>query len=186
MSNTPESKRQTLLVQAKTISWSFHKDVLSLLKEKSIDEAGLDTIDGYLKAIALVSDMNVYKKMRDEASREQHCVRCHDEFSKDTNGPDSCVIPHVFDGDDYQRWGYGLRYTSKCCGEGATVTEETPGNCDYEDLDRLGKCFKGYHTTSVTAVKYNGINTTRCKLEGGNCVNEYIGYDSDDDPVFDF
>jgi hypothetical protein len=185
MSNTLESKRQTILVQANTVSPSFHHDVLALLEEKSVDKAGLDTISGYLKAVALVSNMNSYKMMKEEASREQHCVRCHDEFTEEYNDPDSCVIPHVFDGDDYQRWGGGLRYTSKCCGEGATVLEETPGNCDYEDLDRLGKCFKGRHTTSVKAVRYNDINIVRCKLEGGECATEYIG-DDDDEPVFNY
>jgi len=185
MSNTLESKRQTTLVEASTISPSFHRDVQALLKDKSVNKAELDTINDYLKAIALVSGMNSYKTMKEEGSREQHCVRCHDEFTKDSNGPGSCIIPHVFDGDDYQHWGGGIRYTSKCCGEGATVLEETPGNSDYEDLDRLGKCFEGRHTTSVKAVRYNDINIVRCKLEGGECVTEYI-VDDDDEPVFNY
>lgn len=184
MSNALERKRQTILVQAETISPSFHEDVLALLEEKSVDNAGLKTIGGYLKAVALVSDMNSYKTMKEEASREQHCVRCHDEFTKDSNGPDSCVIPHVFDSEDYQRWGTGLRYTSECCGEGATILDETPGNDDYIDLDEIGKCFEGYHTTSVMAVQYNEINIVRCKLEDDQCVTEYIG--DDDEPVFDY
>lgn len=59
--------------------------------------------------------------------------------------------------------------------------EETPGNSDYEDLDRLGKCFVGHHTTSVNAVQYNDINIVVCELEDGECVTAFI---KDDDPVF--
>ena len=182
MSTTFESKRRATLAAAHNISPSFHNDVLVLLKDKSVNNIELDTINGYLKAVALVSDMNSFKRMKDEGSKEQHCVRCHDTFTKDGNGPRSCVIPHIFDGDDYQRWGYGLRYTSRCCGEGATLLDESLGNCDYEDLDRLGKCFVGRHTTSVKAVQYNEINILLCELEDGECVTDSI--DGDDDPVF--
>jgi len=181
MSTTFESKWWGILAKAHIISPSFHKDVLALLEDESVTNVELDTVDGYLKAIALVSDLNSYKRMKDEGTKERHCVRCHDAFTKDDNGLRSCIIPHVFDGDKYQRWGYGVRYISDCCGERATLLEETPGNCDYEDLDRLGKCFVGHHTTSVKAVQYNEINIVACKLEDGECVTEYI---EDDEPVF--
>jgi len=182
MSTTLESKRQTTFAQAITISPSFHADVLALLKDISVGKVELDTINGYLKAVALVSDTNSYKTMKEEGSKEQHCVRCHYSFTKDSNGPDACVIPHILDGEDYQRWGYGIRYTSKCCGEGATLLEENPGGCDYEDLDRLGKCFIGRHTTSVKAVGYNDINIVPCEFEDDECITECL--DEDDDPIF--
>jgi hypothetical protein len=173
---------ESTLVQAYTISLSFHQDILALLEDESVDKAELDTINGYLKAVALVSGMNRYRTMKEKGSTEQHCVRCHNTFTKDSNDSDSCVIPHIFDGDDYHHWGYGVRYTSECCGEGATLLEETIGNCDYEDLDRLGKCFVGRHTTSVKTAGYNNINIFPCKLEDGECDTEVI--DEDDDPVF--
>ena len=121
--------------------------------------------------------------MKDEGSKDRQCVRCHDTFTKDDNDPGSCVIPHVFDGDKYQRWGYGVRCTSDCCGERTSLLGETPGNGDYKDLDRLGKCFVGRHTTSVTSVKavqYNKINIVVCEFEDGECVTEFI---EDDDPI---
>ncbi|KIM49670.1 hypothetical protein M413DRAFT_438833 [Hebeloma cylindrosporum] len=143
-----QRKRDTIDKQARGISQTFHKDVLAILSDKStIDEAELDTILAYLKAVALVSNTNTYKAMKEAALKPRHCLRCHGSFTEDDNGPRACVIPHVFDGEDYRRSAGGITYISRCCGEGATVFEDPPGNGVYEDFDQLGKCFVGRHTT---------------------------------------
>ena len=60
---------------------------------------------------------------------------------------------------------------------------ENPGNADYEDLDRLGKCVEGRHTTCVKAARYDSNSFLSCKLEGGKCVTDFIEGD-DDEPIF--
>ncbi|KIM49657.1 hypothetical protein M413DRAFT_438826 [Hebeloma cylindrosporum] len=148
MSPSLESQRQTTLIQATTIPPSFHLDILALLKQKSVNKTELDTIRGYLKAATLVSGLNSYKAMKEETPLRSLPRYLH----QDSDGPESCVIPHVFDGNDFQRrGGDGLEYSSRCCGDGATILEEHSGDLDFKfaDVDRLGKCFVGRHTVKA-------------------------------------
>ncbi|KIM49656.1 hypothetical protein M413DRAFT_438825 [Hebeloma cylindrosporum] len=183
MATTFEILRQAAIAQANTISPSFHQDIVALLKDKYLNRAELDLIRDYLRAVTWISDLNAYIAMKDKETNFQHCVRCHCLFSKQYgDGPNDCIIPHVFDADDYEHWGDGVRYSSRCCGGKATIVEETPGNLDFKDLRHLGRCFVGRHTGSVEEAGYNGVNIRPCELKDGECEAE--GLDEDEEPIF--
>ncbi|RDB22851.1 hypothetical protein Hypma_010178 [Hypsizygus marmoreus] len=175
-----------LAATARAIPSSMNANVVKCLFEGRVrTEADLAVVDTFLKAAAAVQALPTYKAMINELEAKKHCVRCHDTFSDADNESGDCVIPHVFNCDEYQRTYMGLEYPSECCGEAVTLEEEGAGNNDWTNLDDLDMCYEGTHTTNLRVVQseYNDTNILPCKMENGKCVRGVID-DDGDSPVW--
>lgn len=177
---------------ARSLPDSLPSDVVVFLEEEYFDGADLPIVANFFEAAKALINLPSFQVMKEANQTEQHCVRCHASFTKDSNGPSECTIPHVFDTEPEftgeVAYDKVYSYKSTCCGPSVEVEEEGYGNSTFRNLDRLGYCFEGYHTMDADEVEdedeYNDVNIRRCEVdeETKECTLAFIG---DEDPVFD-
>ncbi|KAF9461873.1 hypothetical protein BDZ94DRAFT_1323080 [Collybia nuda] len=178
---------------AKALPRSFPTDVVHFLENVYFGNADLLLVSNFLEAAKTLAAAPNFKAMKNKQQAELHCVRCHDTFTAETNGPTKCVIPHVFDTEPTftgEVSGYEKVYGYKaiCCGS-VELEEEGAGNDEYRNLKRIGHCYKGYHTTDAEEVEdeqeYNDVNIRRCKLDKETKECMVLCIDGEN-PVFDW
>jgi len=184
----------SLSTKATGLPISIQIDVVKFLHQlPSANPKVLQVVAALLNATETLVALPEFQEMKEEDEAEQHCVRCHDTFTNNENGPSSCTIPHLFDTMPSHITAHGgyvkiSGYGSRCCGPDVEVEEEGVGANRFTNLDELDQCYEGYHTMDVGEVEaeeeYNEINIRRCKMDSdsGECVQECI---VDKDPVFD-
>lgn len=156
-------------------------DITAFLNLKvPITDADLNAVENFLRAAQVMKEVPEYKTMIRKRTEQKHCVRCHEEYTEETNLGNACKIPHAFS-DEMEFFGKMASYeeriythTSLCC-EGVELDED---GHKYVNLNELGLCFEGKHTTQEITVEcgkgngYNDINIRECVVDPdmGRCV----------------
>ncbi|CAG5098307.1 Oidioi.mRNA.OKI2018_I69.XSR.g15549.t1.cds [Oikopleura dioica] len=104
------------------------------------------------------------RNMKTQKSSWGHCVRCHKEFSSDS---ESCELPHP-SCDMVLRRRDDKKSFYRCLTCGAGVSTNGP----YEESIKHGLCFLGTHTLDIKEVTYRNETgaAKTCKEEGCNKI----------------
>lgn len=151
------------------------EDIIAFL-DSDVSTTDLHAVLAFLDAARAMKGTPEYKNQMQQRTELRHCVRCHRSYTDATNIGGSCIIRHVFSKklrDLGKRDPSGAKiYThlSECCDgvELDTIYED-----EYLNLEELGHCFEGKHTTQVITVEfgeikgngYNGISIMECVMD---------------------
>lgn len=142
-----------------------------------------DIIIKFIDAARNLTMLESYDRMCGEATRERHCARCHETYTKETNKDGSCVIPHLFEPESEWLSGHDphnavYEHKAECC-KGVVLHGRGEHGDQYGDEDLPGPCFKGNYTEDVKKAKgdYNRTSIVPCKHEDSNkCARTHWKY----------